>query len=335
MKPLLAITLGDPAGVGPELAARCLADPALRADARFCVWGDPAVLHAACEAAQVRLDPALVDRPEQTPDGSFGLIAVSQADAATHAFGKPDPASGAGVLATLTGAVEAALTGAVHGLVTGPINKEFLSMATGRPEGHTELLARLTNSPQAVMMLAGPTLRVVSLTSHAAIADVPGRITTEGIVRQARIVADGLRRYFCIARPRIAVCALNPHAGEGGVYGTEEIEVIRPAVDRLLAEGIDATGPEPADTVFLHAREGRCDAVIAMYHDQAMIPIKLLHFAEAVNVTLGLPILRTSPAHGTAYDLAGTGRASSASMKSAVRLATAMAKCRFPELQDG
>ena len=327
MNPLLAVTLGDPAGVGPEVIARSLADPEVRATARFCVYGDPGVLHKACEVTRQRLDPVLVDSPRDTPDGSFGLVAIEQASEQEHAFGKPDTDSGAGVLATIERAVADVTAGKADGLVTGPINKEFLSRVTGRAEGHTELLARLTKSDRAVMMLAGPTLRVVSATSHARLGDVPGLFTEELIVQQVRVIDGSLKRFFCLARPRIAVCALNPHAGEGGLYGSEETETIAPAVQSLRDEGLDVEGPIPADSVFGRAVRSEFDAVLAAYHDQAMIPIKLLHFADAVNITLGLPIVRTSPAHGTAYDIAGTGRAGAGSMKAAMRLAGAMARC--------
>jgi 4-hydroxythreonine-4-phosphate dehydrogenase len=327
MIPALAITLGDPAGVGPEVAAKALADPELRRLARFVVYGDAGVLDRACRATRLRLDPALVASPADVPDGSFGLIAVPGGGLLESPPGTPDLATGAWVRDSLEAAVRAALAGEVDALVTGPINKEALSRATGRVEGHTEMLARLTGSASPVMMLAGPTLRVVSATTHARLADVPGRITADRIESQARVLHGGLRRFFCLAAPRIAVCALNPHRGEGGLYGDEEARSIAPAIKRLRAAGIDAVGPEPADTVFLHASRGRFDAVLAMYHDQAMIPLKLLHFETAINVTLGLPIVRVSPGHGTAYDLAGTGTADAAPMKSAVRVAAGMALC--------
>ena len=327
MTPTLAITLGDPAGVGPEVAARALFDPEVRRLARFVVYGDPAVLDRACRSTRLRLDPVLVTAPGQTPAGSFGLIAVPGQGVTATPPGTPDLATGAWVRDCVEAAARAALAGEVDGIVTGPINKEALSRATGRTEGHTEFLARLTGSARPVMMLAGPTLRVVSATSHARLADVPGLLTVELVEQQGVVLAEGLRRFFCLAAPRIAVCALNPHRGEGGLYGDEEARVLVPAVARLRARGIDAAGPEPADTVFLHAARGRHDAVLAMYHDQAMIPLKLLHFESAINVTLGLPIVRVSPGHGTAYDLAGTGTADAASMKSAIRIAAGMAAC--------
>jgi 4-hydroxythreonine-4-phosphate dehydrogenase len=327
MIPTLAITLGDPAGVGPEVVAKALFDPEIRRLARFVVYGDAAVLDRACLSTRLRLDPVLVTTPGDVPEGSFGLAAVPGAGLLDSPPGTPDLATGAWVRDALDAAVRAALAGEVDGLVTGPINKEALSKATGRVEGHTELLARLTGSASPVMMLAGPTLKVVSATSHARLADVPGRITADRIEAQGRVLADGLRRFFCLAAPRIAVCALNPHRGEGGLYGDEEARVIVPAIRSLCTAGVDAVGPEPADTVFLHASRGRFDAVLAMYHDQAMIPLKLLHFETAINVTLGLPIVRVSPGHGTAYDIAGTGTADAASMKSAIRVAAGMARC--------
>lgn len=326
MIPTLALTLGDPAGIGPEIAARCLADPEIRRLARFVVYGDPGVLDRACSLGRVPLDPVLAGSAGEVPEGSFGIVATGPAPPEEHEFGRPDPESGADVLACIEAATRAALSGEVDGIVTGPINKALLSKATGRTEGHTELLARLTGSPRAVMMLAGPRLRVVSATGHAALREVPDLISGDLIVQQGLVLAAGLRRFFGLDSPRIAVCALNPHGGEQGLYGDEEPRVLAPAVERLRQEGVDASGPEPADTVFVHAARDRFDAVIAMYHDQAMIPVKLLHFDKVVNVTLGLPVVRTSPGHGTAYDIAGKGRADPSSLRSAIRIACGMAR---------
>lgn len=324
----LAVTLGDPAGIGPEVIAQALADQQIRKLARFCIFGDPGVLNKACQVTGVRLDPVLVDKPSEIPQGSFGLVSAGLVDPKLHQFGRFEPAFGDYVLSCLEAATKAAVDGEVDAIVTGPINKKILSAATGRTEGHTELLARLTGAADPVMMLAGPLLRVVSLTGHASIRDLPELIQRELIINRIVVLDQGLKRFFGLRSPRIAVCALNPHGGEEGLYGNCERDRIAPAVKELNEKGLNVVGPLPSDTVFLAARDGEYDAVLAMYHDQAMIPIKLLHFAEAVNVTLGLPIIRTSPAHGTAIDIAGQGRANADSLKAAIRIAVHMAGCR-------
>jgi 4-hydroxythreonine-4-phosphate dehydrogenase len=215
--------------------------------------------------------------------------------------------------------------GLLQGLVTAPISKEALR-AGGYPDtGHTTMLARLTGTPRPVMMLAGPKLRVILVTIHRALREVPDLISAEGIVETASVAHRDLRRYLNLARPRLAVAALNPHAGEGGLFGDEEGRIIAPAVEELKRRGVEASGPYPPDTVFWHMMQGAFDAVICMYHDQGLIPFKLRHFDNGVNVTLGLPIIRTSPDHGTAYDIAGQGKASPASMKAAVLMAADMA----------
>lgn len=226
--------------------------------------------------------------------------------------------------------VEAArhcLTGEVDGMATAPINKEAMNRAGHSYPGHTELLAELTGSDEYVMMLAGERLRVALVTIHVSLRDVPSLLSIEKVVQTIRIVNRDVGRYFC-CRPRIAVLALNPHCGEGGMFGDEEEKIIAPAVKLARLAGIEATGPLSADTLFHFAVQGEYDAVVCMYHDQGLIPLKLLHFDDAVNVTLGLPIIRTSVDHGTAYDLAGTGRASAKSMIAAVRMAAAMAVMR-------
>jgi 4-hydroxythreonine-4-phosphate dehydrogenase len=212
-------------------------------------------------------------------------------------------------------------------LVTAPINKEAMNRAGHDYPGHTELLAELTGSRDFVMMLAGDRLRVTLVTIHEALADVPRLITRERVLSTIRITHHDLHRYFR-PNPRIAVLALNPHCGEGGMFGREDQLIIRPAVEAARAEGVDATGPLSADTLFHFAVQGDYDAVVCMYHDQGLIPLKLLHFDDGVNVTLGLPIIRTSVDHGTAYNLAGSGAASEQSMVAAIRMAAAMARTK-------
>ena len=222
-----------------------------------------------------------------------------------------------------------ARSGAAGAVVTNPIAKKVLYDGAGfRWPGHTEFLAHLGEVPRTVMMLAAPGLRVVPVTIHIPLADVPGALTTELIVETARITAAGLTRDFGLARPRLAFAGLNPHAGEGGAMGREEIEVIVPALEILRAEGLEVTGPLPADTMFHPAARARYDVALTMYHDQGLVPIKTLDFERGVNVTLGLPFVRTSPDHGTAFDIAGTGQASPVSLIEALRLAGEMARAR-------
>jgi 4-hydroxythreonine-4-phosphate dehydrogenase len=217
------------------------------------------------------------------------------------------------------------LSGGADGMATAPISKEAMNKAGHRYPGHTELLAALAGAERVVMMLAGSRLRVSLVTIHEALADVPPLVTYERVLETIRITHRDVNRYF-VRNPRIAVLALNPHCGEGGMFGDEETRIIAPAIRAACMEGIDAVGPLSADTLFHFAAQGEYDVVVCMYHDQGLIPLKLLHFDDGVNVTLGLPIIRTSVDHGTAYDLAGTGRASAESMKAAIRMAANMAR---------
>jgi 4-hydroxythreonine-4-phosphate dehydrogenase len=242
--------------------------------------------------------------------------------------GRPDPANAPSVIEAITKAVALVRSSRAGGLVTNPIQKETLYAAGFAYPGHTEYLGFLAKVKHPVMMLAGPELRVVPVTIHLSLAEALAALTTSAIVAAGRVTFEALRRDFGIAHPRLAVAALNPHAGEAGSMGREEIEIIAPAVKKLVALGIDARGPAPADTLFHEAARKRYDAVLCMYHDQALIPLKTLDFEHGVNVTLGLPFIRTSPDHGTALDIAGKGVASPASLIAALELAGAMAKRR-------
>jgi len=310
MKPRIAVTLGDPAGVGPEIVSRLCADPATRERAELVIVGQRGLLEAGAQACGLAL-------PE------VEVVEAGEEFQVTH--GLPSAASGRLAGAFVERALELVQAGEAEAMATAPISKEALQMAGYPDTGHTTLLARLTNTPRPVMMLAGDKLKVVLVTIHKALREVPGLITQEGIVHTARVTDDAFRRYLGVAAPRLAVCGLNPHAGEGGLFGDEEERIIAPAVDQLREAGIDAVGPLPPDTVFWRAVRGEFDVVVCMYHDQGLIPLKLMHFEDAVNVSLGLPIIRTSVDHGTAYDLAGTGKANPASMIAAVRLAAQMA----------
>ncbi len=328
--PLLAVSAGDPSGIGPEIA---LAAWRARGDAAvppFYLLADPVLL--AARARRLAPDVAVV---ETTPEDavqvfSRALPVVPLAARFTDTPGHPDAANAAGVIEAIDRAVADCLAGRAAAVVTCPIAKKPLYDAGFRFPGHTEYLAHLAERHTGeavfpVMMLAGPELRTVPVTIHIALAEVPKALTAELIVTTARIVARDLAARFGIARPRLAVAGLNPHAGEGGAMGLEDRDVVRPAVDRLKAEGIEAFGPLPADTLFHQRARAGYDAAICMYHDQALIPAKALAFDEAVNVTLGLPFIRTSPDHGTAFDIAGKGLARPDSLIAALKLARRLA----------
>lgn len=310
----LVLTCGEPAGIGPELAAKARA--ALGATVPFFLLGDPRHLPAGTPWTEIA-DPAaaLAVPPDRLP-------VLAHAFAAPATPGRPDAANAAGVVEVIARAVALVQDGAAGGVVTGPIGKQALKEGAGFAfPGHTEYLAALAGVPRVVMMLASPLLRVVPATIHIPLAEVPTALTAGLLADTIRLTAAGLRDDFGIARPRIAVAGLNPHAGEGGTLGREEIALIAPVLTALRAEGLRLTGPHPADTLFhAEARTGY-DAAVCMYHDQALVPLKTLDFAGGVNVTLGLPFVRTSPDHGTAYDIAGTGRANPTSTIAALRLA--------------
>ena len=283
--PRIAITVGDPAGIGPEIARKAAVD---------------ARVVAVCE-------PVLYEAPTVQPF-------------------PPGPSAGSGRVAydQVVRAVEDALAGRVQGLATAPVSKEAFALAGLPWKGHTDLLAELTGSPFVAMMFESPALRVVLATVHVPLARVPALLTRERVERTLRLAAAELPR-FGIPRPRLAVAALNPHAGEGGLMGEEEASVLAPAVAACREDGLEVSGPWPADTIFRRAHLGEFDAVMACYHDQGLIPVKLLAFGTAVNVTLGLPIVRTSVDHGTAYDIAGRGVADPGSMIEAALLAARLA----------
>lgn len=324
----LAISMGEPAGVGPDII---LALHARREEldlAPFCVFGHPKFLKERAQRLGIAVDIAEVE-----PDGAneafpHALPVVAVEGLVPDHPGQTSAVSAGAVIRSIEGAVGATLTGACRGLVTAPIHKGALYHAGFRHPGHTEFLAELCANggrPRLpVMMLAHGGLRAVPVTIHVPIRDVPALLSKELIVETVQVVAHDLKHRFGIANPQIGVAGLNPHAGEGGAIGREELEIIGPAVAQLQFEGIGVEGPLPADTLFYPTHWARFDAVVAMYHDQALIPIKTVAFEDAVNVTLGLPIVRTSPDHGTAFDLAGTGRASVASFLAAIEMADAM-----------
>ncbi len=328
----LIITMGDPTGVGPEIIVRAAAEGSFMSLAYpLLVAGDMNVLQRAAGACGIDAslresssrplaDAELLCNGHPLPVRRLSHLAVERV-----AYGHPDSDCGRAMAAYISWACDRALAGDAVGMVTAPISKVALQAAGEAFPGHTELLAARCGIRDVVMMLAGDRLRVCLVTTHCALREVPARLTQERILTTLRITAQGLRQQFGISRPRLAVLSLNPHAGENGLFGDEEQRIISPAIAVARAEGLAASGPHSADSLFWFAAQGHYDAVICMYHDQGLIPLKLLHFDDGVNVTLGLPIVRTSVDHGTAYDLAGTGKASPASLVAAVRMAAHMA----------
>jgi len=303
-KPIF-VTMGEPAGIGPEIAVAAYNALGGRAGTHpLTLVGDPAAF------------------------GAFGGAIVATKARAARNPGRPDTANATAVIEAIEIVVAAAMRGEAAAVVTAPINKAVLAEAGFPHPGHTEFLQALTGAPRAVMMLASDTLRVVPLTIHVPLSQVAGAISTAAIVETGEIMLAALARDFAIARPRLAVAGLNPHAGEDGMLGPEDGAIIAPAVAALKARGHDVRGPLSADTLFHAEARARYDAALCMYHDQALIPIKTLSFWDGVNVTLGLPIVRTSPDHGTAFDIAGTGKADARSMIAAIELAAKMADAR-------
>lgn len=316
----IALTCGEPAGIGPEVAVS--AWMALKDEVPFFLIGDPRHLPAGAPIIEIA-DPA------ETPGAVLrGLPVLAHRFAAAATSGTADPANAQGVIDVIARAVGLVQSGAASALCTAPINKKALKDGAGFAfPGHTEYLAHLAGVRRVVMMLASDRLRVVPATIHIPLAQVPAALTADLLRDTILVTARDLRDRFGIAAPRIAVAGLNPHAGEGGAMGDEEITMMIPLLDEMRAEGYDLIGPLPADTMFHAAARARYDVAICAYHDQALIPIKTLDFDRGVNVTLGLPFIRTSPDHGTAFDIAGQGRANPSSTIEALRMAARMARC--------
>ena len=318
MKPL-AVSLGDPAGIGPEVVAKCW-DNRDRFDlAPFVAIGDPRSVQAVWDGPIAAID----DLREADSAFDVGLPLIQILSPEEDRPGHPSVAGAHCSLDALEIAVGLARSGSASGVVTGPVSKEQLYSIGFQHPGQTEFVAERCGiaASNVVMMLAGPTLRTVPVTTHIPLNSLPEQLNSALIESRGRTTLRGLQRNFGIAEPRLAVTGLNPHAGEGGLLGREEIEVIEPAIAALRAEGWRVTGPHPADTLFHETARGRYDAALCMYHDQALIPVKALHFTDAVNMTLGLPIVRTAPDHGTAFDIAGEDRADPRPLAAAIRLA--------------
>ena len=324
----LAITMGDPAGIGPEVAVKAIAARGVARLVEPILVGDPGVWRATAARLGVRL--AFADGAD---GGGSGRVAVAVTPQLPARYRQPGPprtpaaaaACGEAAFAAIVEAVRLVTAGQALGVVTAPISKAHLAAAGHDFPGHTELLAHLCGDVPVRMMMVGPRLRVVLVTIHMALADVPRRLTRDGVLETMTLCAQGLRQRFGIGAPRIAVAGLNPHAGEGGLFGNEEARIIAPAVRAARRRGIDVCGPLAADSLFAPAAAGAYDAVVCMYHDQGLGPFKLLHFADGVNFTLGLPFVRTAPDHGTAFDIAGRGEADPRSMIAAIQVAAATA----------
>jgi 4-hydroxythreonine-4-phosphate dehydrogenase len=326
----LAVSLGDPAGIGPELLCEAWVRREAERLPSFFICGGAGLLREA--AARRGLDLTLasvssVSEAEAAFDSALPVLGGVDGD---YRPGQPDSEGARLALVSLESATSLVVDGKAAALVTGPVSKAEMAKIGYPYPGQTEFVAAAsgTAAEDAVMMLAGPQLRTVPMTVHCALSEVPGRLSVELIQRRATIVAWALRQDFGIDSPRVAICGLNPHAGENGRMGREEIDIITPAIEALRAEGIDATGPHPADTLFAPHLRGTYDVAIAMYHDQALVPLKALDFDEGVNVTLGLPIIRTSPDHGTAFGIAGKQVARANATIAAIRMAGQMANQR-------
>ncbi len=328
-KPLIGITMGDPAGIGPEVIVKALARPLVRRLCRPVVVGSPDVLKKTAKSLKASLKVLAVKDPETAlPAGTIGVMDPLSETLGAFVPGRISKETGAAQALYIKEAVRLALERRIAAIVTAPINKEAINLAGYAYPGHTEMLADLTDAREVGMMIVGGPLRFLFATTHVAVKDMPALLTPERVERAIRLCHLGLTTLFGIKRPRIAVAALNPHAGEGGLFGTEERTGIEPGVTRARAGGIAADGPLPADTLIGQAARGKYDAVVAMYHDQGLIPLKLAAFGKSVNITVGLPIIRTSVDHGTAYDIVGTGRADDGSLLEAIRLAAMFARRR-------
>jgi 4-hydroxythreonine-4-phosphate dehydrogenase len=327
----LAVSLGDPAGIGPELIALAWSQRKALCLPAFMVAGGANVLQAAAATRGLDLPVALITDPRSAAEAfSDALPVLAATGDGLYRPGQPDQAGAALALHSLQFATTLARSGAASGIITGPVAKSALAQVGFTFPGQTEFLAHACDVDEegAVMLLAGPSLKTVPLTVHCALADVSSLLTADLILRRCRVIAAAMARDFGLERPHLALAGLNPHAGEKGRMGGEELAVIAPAIAQLQAEGINASGPHPADTLFAPHKRSTYDVAVAMYHDQALVPLKTLDFDNGVNMTLGLPIVRTSPDHGTAFDIAGQGVARPDSLIAAIRLAAESATHR-------
>jgi len=325
--PAIGVTMGDPAGIGPEVTLKALTYPEIKKKCRPVVIGDLRLLSKAAKRLSLKPQLRPVDSPGKTRAGE-GIEVVSMTRLEDIKPGAPGKEAGRASGLYIGKAVDLALSGKIDALVTAPINKESFNSGGYPYPGHTEFLAGLTKTKNFAMMLMGPKLKVILLTAHCALRDVSGRLSVRETLRIIELTSRSLKLYFGLNKVRLALAALNPHASEGGLFGDEESAILGPAAAAARKKGVDISGPLPSDALFYYAARGKYDAVICPYHDQGLIPLKLLHFENGVNVTLGLPIIRTSPDHGTAYDIAGKGTANPESMKAAIMTAVDMVKAK-------
>jgi len=327
--------MGDPAGIGPEIIIKALADRNIYGLCRPVVLGDPEILSSAILNCRIKVSLNIISNASEAKSiiGTIDLLAMSRLKGETVIPGKPTVKGGKAMVEYIIRAVDMTRKGEIEAMVTCPISKILMHQAGYAYEGHTQLISHLTDTHDYVMMLAGERLRVALVTIHCPLKEVPAILDQELVYKTIIITTKALREDFGFEKPRLAVAALNPHAGESGLFGSEEEEIIGPAVSRARDKGYSVEGPFPADTLFYKAASGQFEAVVAMYHDQGLIPLKLLHFSDAVNVTLGLPIIRTSVDHGTAYDIAGAGKADDSSLKAAIRMAASMVKNRQTKVE--
>jgi 4-hydroxythreonine-4-phosphate dehydrogenase len=320
----IAITMGDPCGIGPEIIAKLYTDVASLPPTL--VLGDEGMIQRAIRLLDLPLNIRVIDSPEdfQSMPGTVNVISLSQLPEDIP-FGQLDARAGKAAFDYIRAGIDLALQKRIRAIVTAPINKEALRMAGFHYPGHTEILADFSGTKDFAMMLMNDDLRVILVTIHVSLREAIEQLTLEAELRTIRLAHRAMTQ-LGIARPRIAVAGLNPHAGEHGLFGDEDEAIVRPAVEQARTEGIEVSGPWPGDTVFMHARQGRFDIVVAQYHDQGLIPVKYLGVDEGVNVTVGLPFVRTSVDHGTAFDIAGTGKASEASLRVAVEQAALLAR---------
>jgi len=339
-KPILAITMGDPAGIGPEIIVKALQLPKVWRVCRPLIIGNRPILEQTIQSLKTSLVITSVDGHDKSTGkqafrrGRLPLFDPFSQPVRSVKPGRVSTKAGEMAVTCIESAVRLAQAGCVAGIVTAPINKEAMHLAGHLYPGHTEMLADLTKAKESGMLIMGGPLKIVFTTTHLPLRDVAKALTVSKILKAIRLAHFGLKQLFGIKKPRIAVAGFNPHAGENGMFGDEESRLILPAIKRAKTQGITCSGPHPADTMFAKALTGAFDAIVALYHDQGLIPLKTVAFGHCVNITVGLPILRTSVDHGTAYDIAGKGIADPTSLVDAIEMAAQLAPTFLPRKQN-
>ncbi|MBU1054980.1 MAG: 4-hydroxythreonine-4-phosphate dehydrogenase PdxA [Proteobacteria bacterium] len=328
-RPLIGITAGDPAGIGPEIILSALSHPSLYKLCRPFVIGDMAVMETAKKVINSSIELNCISNHcrGRYQTGAIDLLCISELEFNEKSWANPTIQTGKAMVEYIIKATDMALNEEISAIVTCPINKKVMQLAGFDYNGHTELIAERTGTKDFVMMMAGDRLKVSLVTIHMPLKNVSDAISIESVFTTIKITGEALIKRFGIKSPKIAVAGLNPHAGESGIFGNEENDIIIPAIEKSVKEGFNVSGPFPPDTIFYNALNKIYDAVISMYHDQGLIPFKMVHFKDGVNTTLGIPIVRTSVDHGTAYDIAGKGKADPGSLISAIKMAAYQANC--------